>query len=292
MKRPVKKILNELSFATGRYLSPPDFLSLVVTFKCNFSCLTCAIWQKDDLKELGNDDWLSISADLKKVFPTRTFVEVNGGEPLLRKELVWGLVPELKRHFKTVALNTNGSTITAEVIGQLESAGLDIIKISLYSLDPQIHNQLRGSELAFEKAKAALELILKKQDQARGRSADHFKKYQNPARAFKLFEQARRRYYLQPLDEAVEGRGTKDSARTDLPADLWPDQISVNEFFSWLALSQIKLKNSPAGLEAIKNYYLNPESALKFRCFAGQRSAVIIRRRGSLFVEAPADRLY
>ncbi len=234
MKRPVKKILNELSFATGRYLSPPDFLSLVVTFKCNFSCLTCAIWQKDDLKELGNDDWLSISADLKKVFPTRTFVEINGGEPLLRKDLVLGLVPELKRHFKTVALNTNGSTITAEVIGQLESAGLDIIKISLYSLDPQIHNQLRGSELAFEKAKAALELILKSRIKPEVGVLITSKNIKTLPALLNYLNKLGADIILQPLDEAVEGRGQRIRLEPICPPISGPTRSRSMSFFPGL----------------------------------------------------------
>jgi len=276
MKRVKDKILKEISYQTGNYTIAPEFLSLIITFRCNFRCRTCSIWQKDNYDELNKGQWKNIINKLTSNLPSNTFVEINGGEPLIRKDLTLLCIGELKKYFKRVTLNSNGSLINKDILDQLKNVSLDVIKISFYSLDKEIHNNLRGDNRAFDGAKKAIKLISqsdidlevgllltkKNMDQV-GELIEYLEKIPGTS------------IILQPLDEKVESKESKDLKSNNLISDLWPTKKQVNTFFDYINDHKKFIKNSDINLKAIKDYYLEPKSVLKYRCFAGQRNLVI-----------------
>lgn len=272
------KLTREFSYLTGKFTTLPEYVSLIITFDCNFKCRSCSVWTKTNRSELDETKWQEISEQLCHSLPSSTFVEINGGEPLLHKSLAINLIKKLKNHFSTVALNTNGSTIDEAILIELKVAGLDIIKLSLYSLDSTTHNNLRGSDIAFDHAINAIKLInqngLKLEIGALITS-------QNIAELPKLISYinslSNTSIILQPLDEKIESIESKNLSTTALPQDLWPDEKDSISFFNWLKeeANLNKIKNSPMALEAIEKYYLNPKNALSYRCFAGQRNLII-----------------
>lgn len=282
MNKIANKLLKELSYQTGKYLVPPEFLSLIVTMKCNFKCLSCSIWQKAPEAELGEAEWGKIVDKLKGSLKPETFVEINGGEPLIRKDLTIFLIKELKKYFKRVALNSNGLLIDEKNLAELRAAGLDIVKISLYSLNKETHNNLRGHVSAFEQAKKALELINKKNIAL---EVGLLLTAQNIKEAPELIEYLQTlpntSIILQPLDEKVESAESKNLAVNNPPLALWPMKEDVNAFFDWVMSNRAGIKNSQANLEAIKKYYLEPKDILQYRCFAGQRNLVIYPNGGA-----------
>ncbi|MFA5029738.1 MAG: radical SAM protein [Patescibacteria group bacterium] len=276
MNKALKKIFLAAGYATNRSFVPPESLSLLLTFRCNLRCRTCSIWQQENSDELTVADWLKIVKDLAATLPPRTFVELNGGEPLTRPELALALIKELKKHFFLVTLNSNGLLLGAELVKELEDAGLDAIKISFYSLEQEAHNFLRGTGTSYEAARRAIGLleksriklevgilIAKQNIDGLPELIEHLNSLTNTA------------VILQPLDESVESLAAKDRKHIFLLNDLWPSAAEVKKFFSWLYAHRPKIKNSPANIKAIENYYLNPPSVLAFRCFAGQRSVVV-----------------
>jgi pyrroloquinoline quinone biosynthesis protein E len=274
--KKIKKILREASYYSGRYLTPPEFLSLIVTFKCNFRCQMCSIWQKEAKNELNEADWLRISAELKAALPANAFVEINGGEPLLRKKLILKLILELKKYFKTVALNSNGLLINQDTINELETAGLDILKISFYSLKPETHNALRGEKLAYGHALKAIELTSKSKIKLEiGILITALNINELPELIAYLQKLPNTSLILQPLDESVESTESKDLTSNQLLTHLWPKPEEVKKAFAWIYQNRNKIKNSLANIKAIEEYYLNPPGVLKYRCFAGQRNLVI-----------------
>ena len=80
---------------------------------------------------------------------------------------------------------------------------------------------------------------------------------------------------LQPLDESINSKESKEKNKNTLIDKLWPETKEIESFFSWLSKNSSKTKNSQAQIRAIKDYYLNPKSTLNYRCFAGQRSLII-----------------
>lgn len=275
MNRVAKKFLNEASYLTGKYFVSPQFVSLQITFKCNFKCQACSIWKKS-FPELNNEEWLEIASDIKKYFPENTFVEINGGEPLLRKELVFKLIKSLKKKFKTVTLNSNGSLIGCTTLRKLEEAGLDAIKISFYSLRKKTVNSLRGTEDAYGKTLDAIRLLQNSNIKLEigvlitSENIDDLEELITYLQKLKNCQ-----IILQPLDESIESEESKKSRKNILPKNLWPQKDKVQEFFKWLRKNSKNIKNSKDNLRVIENYYLLPRSALKRKCFAGQKGFMV-----------------
>ncbi|MDD5547399.1 MAG: radical SAM protein [Candidatus Pacebacteria bacterium] len=276
MNKIIKKILAERSYLTGKYCLPPEFLSLIITFKCNFQCQSCSIWKKKEFDELTEEDWLKIIQDLKGVFEKNTFVEINGGEPLIEKDLILTLIKELKKHFNNVALNSNGLLMNEKMISELENTGLDIVKVSFYSLEESIHNFLRGNPLAYNNALNALKLLSKSKIKSEVGILITSKNIKDlPELIGYLNSLNNTSIILQPLDESVESPESKNKDINELPDTLWPKKEEVNFFFDWILNNRKNIKNSISSIKAIEKYYLDPQSSLSRRCFAGQKNFVV-----------------
>lgn len=276
MSKIIEKLYKEISYQTGQYTIPPEFLSLIITMRCNFRCQSCSIWQKTNHDELDKEDWKNIVDKLSSTLKPSTFVEINGGEPLIRKGLCLFLIKELKKYFYKIALNSNGLLIDEKTLDEMKEARLDTVKISFYSLNKEIHNTLRGHSLAFDQAKKAIELINQK---GINLEVGLLITAQNIKGAPDLIEYLQAlpntSIILQPLDEKIESVESKDKTSNNLITDLWPAKNDVNHFFNWILHNNQNIKNSSTHIEAIRQYYLNPENILKYRCFAGQRNLVV-----------------
>ena len=278
MNKVVKKLKQELSYKNGRYYFPPDFLSLLVTLKCNFRCQSCSIWENDFGQELDDEAWIGIIEQAKKVLNPNTYIEINGGEPLLKKDLVYKIIKELKSYFKAVVLNSNGSLVTEEVVKKLEESGLSKMKVSLYSLNPTTHNSLRGTEVAYDGAMKTIELV--KNSKIRLEigvllTAKNIKEIPDLVEYFKDYKNTT--LILQVLDEKVESKEAKVDIDNKMPEGLWPEKEDILNFFDWLEnnVSAKKLFHERTNFRLIRDYYLDPTMALNYRCFAGQHNCVI-----------------
>jgi len=232
-----------------------------------------------DYPELSLEEWSKIAFKLKSELSKETSIELSGGEPLLRKDLVYFLINNLKKYFKNVGINSNGSLLDKETISKLKENGITFIKISLYSLADNIHDELRGVFGTTQHAKKAIDLLEKQNiktdigvlitskniiDIPTLIENYNYQKYKNVS------------IVLQPLDEPIGLPPITGKDKISTIEDLWPDKKAVKELFSWLRENKPKnLKNSKTNLHAIEKYYLNQKSALERRCFAGQRSLVI-----------------
>ena len=116
-------------------------------WNCNQKCIHCyAADQKlSETKELSTEEWKKVIDICKKeCIPQLTF---TGGEPTIRNDLIELI--DYSRWFVT-RLNTNGVLLTKELCHNLFEASLDSVQITLYSNNPDIHNELVGAN-NFEK---------------------------------------------------------------------------------------------------------------------------------------------
>jgi MoaA/NifB/PqqE/SkfB family radical SAM enzyme len=203
-------------------------------------------------------------------------VEITGGEPMMEKENLLPMIKYLKKQFKTVLLNTNGSLINKSTISELQKAGLDVIKISLYSLLPKIHNQMRGSSIAFDNAMKAIKLTSKSKLKLKiailitRQNISYI-----PKLIYYLSHWPKIEITLQPLDELVESKESKNLRHNQLPGSLWPEKKEVLKFFAWAIKNKHLISNGVEHLFILRNYYLDPSTALSNKCFSGQRNLII-----------------
>ncbi|MFA4817287.1 MAG: radical SAM protein [Parcubacteria group bacterium] len=277
IKKVGRKVAVELAYTTGKNLVRPEFVSLVVTNKCNFRCVACSIWKLDVILEMEAEKWLEVAEELTSYVPKNSFCEINGGEPLLRKGLVLDLVKKLKTHFNTVALNSNGSLINEMTVQELENAKLDILKISFYSLDKNTHDFLRGAP-AYNLAIAAIKILSGRQKiKVEAGILITAKNLTGlPELIDFLASLDNVSIILQPLDESIESAESKKMEANNISQELWPDKVEAENFFVWLLKNHTpKIKNSLENIRLMREYYADPRHVLKYRCFAGQKGLII-----------------
>lgn len=275
MNKIFNKILAEMSYSSGDYLLAPVYLGIILTWRCNFKCRSCSVWQKKSKKQ-NLKNWLKAIKKINKALPPDTFVEITGGEPLLEKENLLKIIKRLKKHFKIVLINTNGSLINKTALFELEKAGLDAVKISLYSLNPTIHNQMRGNFIAFDNAMKVIKLISKSKLKLKIAiliTRQNIK--QIPKLIYYLKRWPKIEITLQPLDELIDSKESKNLLKNQLPQNLWPKKNDVLKFFSWVIKNKRLVNKGMEHLLILRNYYLDPKTALSNKCFSGQRNIII-----------------
>ena len=129
---------------------------VALTNKCGFNCWHCSKAYRQG-EELGKEAWIQIMKDLQGIGVS--VIGFTGGEPLLRRDLE-DILKSIDNRSTTI-LFTSGDGLTDERAKSLKDAGLSYIAISLDHYDKVKHNELRGSNRAFDVAVQAIENSLK-----------------------------------------------------------------------------------------------------------------------------------
>jgi len=114
-----------------------DYLRISVTDRCNFRCQYCMpedIEFQDKSHILTLEEMLTFAEACLQLGVTK--VRVTGGEPLVRRGVVWFVEQLKKLGFYEVTMTTNGFLLQENLEGLVE-AGLDRINISLDTLQPE-----------------------------------------------------------------------------------------------------------------------------------------------------------
>lgn len=113
-------------------LKSPLKVTLNVTNKCNFRCIHCYNDSMETLseKELNTQEIKKLLNDLKKI--GTIIVSINGGEPLIRKD-IFEILKEANKLGFIINLNTNGSLINEAVARKLAKLNINNIDVSLHT---------------------------------------------------------------------------------------------------------------------------------------------------------------
>lgn len=150
----LKKARYAYSFMVKRMVH----VNLQILYKCNFRCRICDFWNERyrDMPQLSLDHVKVIAAKLKALGPQ--MISIGGGEPLLH--------PQLTRITQCLAENNfpmmicNGWYVTPENARALFKAGMHEVSVSVDYADPEKHDRQRGMNGAFDRAVAALRILL------------------------------------------------------------------------------------------------------------------------------------
>lgn len=126
----------------------PTHAIVAVTYRCNARCTMCDIWKKSPSRELSPADYRRLPDSLREV-------NLTGGEPLLRDDLV-DIIRTLKERSRGVriVLSTNG-LLPSRLRAVLEDAGSVAVRVSLDGLGA-LHDRIRGTSGAYERALESL----------------------------------------------------------------------------------------------------------------------------------------
>ncbi len=153
------------------FLKPllPRAMCIYVIYRCNMRCRMCGIW-KQNLKykdELSLEELDKILSD--PLFSKLEFININGGEPNLREDLVEIVKIFINKspHLKTITLNTNGippekTVENAEKISNLcqKNKIRFSVSISLHKIGKE-YDKIAGIKDAYFKVKEAFDGLKK-----------------------------------------------------------------------------------------------------------------------------------
>lgn len=138
-----------------------NYLFWECTQRCNLKCLHCGSDCSADstIPDMPFDDFLQAILPIKRKDKNNDIIVViTGGEPLLRKDLIF-CGKTLRKHGFRWGIVTNGYGYTADIHAGLLAAGMGSITLSLDGFENS-HNWLRANKKSFENAVKALDLIV------------------------------------------------------------------------------------------------------------------------------------
>lgn len=141
----------------------PKSVSIDITNRCNLKCKHCLNESGDSDKhcfdsELSDEEILKIADEIIEIHPEQCCI--CGGEPLLRKDLIYKLVHKLTSAGIITNMVTNGLLLNEEVAHSLKESGIGNVQISLDGLGIE-HNIFRNMHFAFERSINALQILLR-----------------------------------------------------------------------------------------------------------------------------------
>ncbi len=260
-------LAEKVSRILNKPLAKPKGSDLILTYKCNFACKHCDIWQTKDHQELSLAEWKKIIKDMRQWLGKGYPISLGGGEPLLRED-IHHIIKELKDHDFKVTLETNGFLLDENMAKKLAEAGIDQIRLSLYSFSAEVHDELRGIKGAFVQVKKAQQLL--KQNNIKtslGVLVTHKNIGEDILNLMEWANQEDLSVNIQALDENFKGEYDIDWFEQN---PLWPqDKEKIITFFHQLKLlkkKKYKIDNSQKTLQAFRDYFLQPNKSIKIKC--------------------------
>lgn len=140
-----------LACATGLPINRPLHLELIITSRCSLRCPHCDSWKVPIRDELSVGQWTDVVRRANEwLGPVPIYVA--GGEPFV--------VPGVGELLHFITDRGNPLFIMTNGQHELVEADYDSILVSIYSLDPALHDAIRSSPGSHRKAMAFLEGLL------------------------------------------------------------------------------------------------------------------------------------
>jgi radical SAM protein with 4Fe4S-binding SPASM domain len=121
-----------------------------VTMRCNERCAHC-YRVIEDRDELTTAEIHALLDDLARA--GTLYLTLSGGEVFLRADLLDILAHARRRHFD-VRLKSNALLVTAARADRLRALGVRQVDVSVYGVDPAVHDGITGVRGSFEKSLA------------------------------------------------------------------------------------------------------------------------------------------
>jgi len=144
-----------------------DLLTIAfdITYNCNLRCLHCynsSGEQSYVKKQLENHEIFEIIRDIAEIKGLDT-VCLCGGEPLLKKDILLECIKYLRFKNDKMSINfvTNGILLDEQTVIEIKEAGVTVVQVSLDGFDDETHDWVRNSKGVYDKAVAAIKLLVK-----------------------------------------------------------------------------------------------------------------------------------
>ena len=129
----------------------PRVVAWESTRACNFACVHCRAQaqREPDSKQLTTQEALNLIEQIAE-FCKPVFI-ISGGDPLLRGDIFQIAAYASSRGLRVV-MSPSGSSLTAEAFEKMKAAGVKMISLSLDGSTPEVHDNFRKVQGAFNLA--------------------------------------------------------------------------------------------------------------------------------------------
>lgn len=267
-------IINKITSEKKLKIPRPGFCCLGVVDSCMLKCAMCEKW-KDDIKVKDKnsvpttDQWKRFLVQLREITDGPFEVDFGGGEALMKEDL-FELIKFASDLGFTTTIASNGFLINEALAKKISQSGLTKVILSLDSLDPDLHDSMRGVKGVHKRVINAIEYLDKQRHKdfiigicsiIMGKTLsgiiDLYNWVHNDDRIKHILFMA----VMQPNNTSL-----------DLPwykkfTDLWPqDKVEINNIIDQLIefrKKSYKISNPDYQLEAFRSYFNDPVNFVK-----------------------------
>lgn len=274
----------------------PEFGCLGITDDCMLKCKMCQKWQPDifiSKKDVNNfpkvAQYKKFLYELRELVDDDFVLNFGGGEALLYPD-IFEIIKIASVCGLRTNINSNGFLIDENIARKLQEAGMQNIKISLDSIDPKIHDYMRGVEGVHARVLQAINNL------------HEFAPSMNVSLISVIYEQTYRGFI--PLMEWINNNEKIEHVlvmvamqpNNTLPEEnwwegkygfLWPkNRQDLDELMDKLISmksNHYKINNSVAQLRAAKEYLRYPDKFVK-KTVCNMYKAVHVSSIGQIFL--------
>lgn len=124
-----------------------------LTSKCNERCVHCYIPHELKLTNIDPQLYTRVLQELKEMKTLN--ITLSGGEPMMHPQFKTFL-RQAKEYDFSVNVLSNLTLLDDEIIEIMKSSRLSSVQVSLYSMNPQVHDEITQMRGSFEKTKNAI----------------------------------------------------------------------------------------------------------------------------------------
>ncbi|ECA1252908.1 radical SAM protein [Salmonella enterica subsp. enterica serovar Chailey] len=128
-------------------------LHIEITSKCNERCIHCYIPHEDKLNNISSELFYNILDQCKNMRVLH--LTLSGGEPMLHKNFC-DFLKKCREYDFSVNVLSNLTLLDDKILEEMKANPLLGVQVSLYSMNPEIHDEITQRKGSFEKTKNAI----------------------------------------------------------------------------------------------------------------------------------------
>ncbi len=261
----------------------PANVFLELNLECNLRCVQCDIYKLTNPPgELTLEERCDVIEQVADWHPDIRVV-FAGGEPFLRREVLYGVAETAAERGVYTTLSTNGTLIRDADIDRLPCSGVRCVVVSLDSDEPDVHDRIRGVPDTFTRATSAVQRLVAARDRT---GADFSVLTSTILGAHNLdridamvtfFESLGvNTTVFQPIQPAFARETTSRWWTTDplFPRDAPQVDRGVDRLIALRSAGR-RIFQTEAQFEDARHYFKNPQSLLPGQCAAMERHLMV-----------------
>jgi len=128
-------------------------IHIEITSRCNERCVHCYIPHEDKISDIETGLFYDILNQSKEM--NLLHLTLSGGEPLMHRSIC-DFLEKCNEYNFSVRILSNLTLLNNEIVTEMKKNRLLTVQTSLYSMEPNIHEQITQTKGSFEKTKKAI----------------------------------------------------------------------------------------------------------------------------------------